>query len=187
MLLSMPLPLRTTAVWGAFGEIQPLPWAYGRCSVVPVPYSQDRTQHLGADHAIAGVDSVKVAGSDVAFTWRNAADNTGHAVALISLATAPKSGDTLEVSLRGALHSRTGVLLENPADIAWDVLARSGIATAESEWMAFRRQCMNAGLVCGGTFAEIVTVRSALDDLLGSIGAVWSAGARGWARLWPSN
>jgi len=183
----MPLPLRTTAVWGAFGEIQPLPWAYGRCSVVPVPYSQDRTQHLGADHAIAGADGVRVGGSDASFVWRNAVDSAGHAVALIELATAPESGSAISVALRGALHPRTGVLLENPADIAWDVLARSGIATAESEWMAFRRQCMNAGLVCGGTFAEIVTVRSALDDLLGSIGAVWSAGARGWARLWPSN
>ena len=187
MLLSMPLPLRTTAVWGEFGEIQPLPWAYGRCDVVPVVYTQDRTQWLVADHAIAGVDGVRVGDADATFVWRNAADSSGHAVALVELATAPESGAAISVALRGALHPRTGVLLENPADIAWDMLTRSGIVTTESEWMAFRRQCTNAGLVCAGVFDEIVTVRSALDDLLSSVGAVWSAGARGWARLWPSN
>lgn len=187
MLLSMPIPLRTTAVWGEFGDIQPLPWAYGRCSVVPVPYTQDRTQYLVADHAIAGVDSVLVGGSSVAFSWRNAADSAGHAIALIQLATAPESGASVAASLRGALHPRTGVLLENPADIAWDFLNRAGIVTAEATWMTFRRQCANAGLVCAGSFAGVVTIRSAMDDLLSSVGAVWSAGARGWARLWPSN
>lgn len=187
MLLSMPLPLRTAAVWGEFGEIQPLPWVYGRCSVVPVPYTHDRTQYLVADHAIAGVDGVKIAESDVIFTFRNAVDSTGHAVALIELAAAPDSGSQISVSVRGALHPRTGALLENPADIAWDTLNRAGIPVAESDWTTFRRECRAAGLTGGGAFSDIVTVRSALDDVLGSIGAVWSAGARGWARLWPSN
>lgn len=187
MLLSMPLPLRTTAAWGEFGEISPLPWAYGRCAVVPIPYTQDRTQYLVADHAILGVDGVSVAGEDAPFVWRNSSDATGHAVALIELATAPKDGGALSVSLRGALHPTTGELLENPADIAWDVLRRSGMTTPVADWREFRRQCSSAGLVCGGTFSSIVTIRSALDDLLSSIGATWSAGARGWARLWPSN
>lgn len=188
MLLSMPLPLRTTAAWGEFGEIKPLPWAYGRCSVVPIPYTQDRTQYLVADHAILGVDRVSVADEgSVPFVLRNASDITGHAVALIELATAPKNGGALSVSLRGALHPTTGVLMENPADIAWDVLRRSGMTTPIADWREFRRQGMLAGLVCGGTFSSIVTIRAALDDLLSSIGATWSAGARGWARLWPSN
>jgi hypothetical protein len=66
-------------------------------------------------------------------------------------------------------------------------LRRAGIALPAADWADFRRQCQQAGLTAGGHLNQIITIRAALTDLLESLGAVWSGGARGWARLWPSN
>ncbi len=185
--LSMPLPLRTTVAWGEFLDVQPLPWVYGRCAVTPIAYNAVKTQWCVADHAIAGVDAVAVADVDAAFTWRNSSDATGHPVALVELAAAPKDNGLVAVTLRGAVNGDTGELLENPADIARDILLRAGIALPAADWADFRRQCQQAGLTAGGSLGQIVTIRAALSDLLESLGAVWGGGARGWARLWPLN
>jgi hypothetical protein len=185
--LSMPLPLRTTIVWGEFLNVQPLPWVYGRCAVTPIAYNAAKTEWCVADHAIAGVDSVTVADTDTAFIWRNSSDKTGHPITLIELAAAPKDNGAVAVNLRGAMNEATGELLENPADIARDLLRRAGIVLPAADWADFRRQCQQAGLTVGGSLNQIITIRAALDDLLASLGAVWSGGARGWARLWPLN
>ena len=185
--LSMPLPLRTTVAWGRFLNAQPIPWAYGRCSVIPVQYDETRRLYCLADHRIGGVDRVTVAGTETAFIWRPDRDVTDHPVSLLEIALPPPEGAAIVAEVRGALHPQTGALLENPADIAWDILIRCGMPVAASEWGEFRRQCQAAGIVCGGVIDEIKTVRAALSDLLETIGAVWSGGARGWARLWPSN
>jgi len=185
--LSMPLPLRTTIAWGEFLNVQPIPWVYGRCAVPPIAYNAGQTQWCVADHAIAGVDAVTVAEVEAAFVWRNSSDVTGHPIALIELATAPKDGGAVAVQVRGAMNETTGELLENPADIAWAILRRSGIELPAADWAEFRRQCSVGGLTAGGSLNQRVTIRAALADLLDSIGAVWSGGARGWARLWPLN
>jgi len=185
--LSMPLPLRTTIAWGEFLNVQPIPWVYGRCAVAPLAFNAGQTQWCIADHPISGVDTVQIDGAETAFTWRNAADRVGHPIALIELATAPKDNGAVTVDVRGAMNETTGELLENPADIARDVLRRSGIVIPAMDWAEFRRACQLAGITAGGSLAEITTLRAALDSLLSSIGAVWSGGARGWARLWPSN
>ncbi len=185
--LSMSLPLRTTIAWGEFLNVQPIPWVYGRCAVTPIPYNATKTEWCVADHAIAGVDAVTVADTDAAFVWRNRSDVTGHPIAVIELATAPKDNGAVAVSLRGAMDEATGELLENPADIARDLLRRSGITVPAAEWADFRRQCNAAGITAGGSLGSTMTIRAALDSLLSGIGAVWSGGARGWARLWPSN
>ena len=185
--LSMPLPLRTTIAWGEFLDVQPIPWVYGRCEVTPLAYNAGKTQWCVADHAIAGVDSVSVAATETAFVWRNASDVTGHPIALVELASAPKDNGAVAVTLRGVMNEATGELLENPADIARDLLRRSGIALPAADWADFRRQCSAGGLTAGGSLNQIVTLRAALADLLESLGAVWSGGARGWARLWPLN
>jgi hypothetical protein len=183
----MPLPLRTTIVWGEFLNVQPLPWVYGRCAVTPIAYNAAKTEWCVADHAIAGVDSVTVADADTAFIWRNSSDKTGRPIALIELAAAPKDNGAVAVNLRGAMNEATGELLKNPADIARDLLRRAGIVLPAADWADFRRQCQQAGLTVGGSLNQIITIRAALDDLLASLGAVWSGGARGWARLWPLN
>ena len=185
--LSMPLPLRTTIAWGEFLDVEPLPWVYGRCAVTPIAYNAGKTEWCVADHAIAGVDSVTVADADTGFTWRNSSDATGHPIALIELATAPADNGAVAVNLRGAVNESTGELLENPADVARDILRRSGIDLPAADWAEFRRQCSAGGLTVAGSLGQIITIRAALADLLNSIGAVWSGGARGWARLWPSN
>ena len=183
----MPLPLRTTIAWGEFLNVQPIPWVYGRCSVAPLAFNAGQTQWCIADHPISGVDAVQIDGAETAFTWRNAADSVGHPIALVELATAPKDNGAVAVQMRGALNETTGELLENPADIARDILRRSGIELPASAWAEFRRQCSAGGLTAGGSLGQMMTIRAALDDLLASLGAVWSGGARGWARLWPSN
>ena len=185
--LSMPLPLRTTVAWGEFLNVTPIPWVYGRCEVTPIAYNAAKTEWCLADHAMSGVDRVTVAGAEASFLFRNTTDKAGHPVALVELSAAPKDNGPVAVTVRGALHPTTGAMMDNPADIAWDILRRSGITVPAAEWADFRRQCNAAGITAGGSLGSAMTIRAALDSLLSGIGAVWSGGARGWARLWPSN
>ena len=185
--LSMPLPLRTTIAWGEFLNVVPIPWVYGRCDVAPIPYNTAKTEWCIADHAIGGVDKATIAGAEAPFLFRNTTDKTGHPMALLELATAPKDNGAVAVTVRGALHPTTGEMIDNPADVAWDILRRSGIAVPAAEWADFRRQCTTAGITVGGALSGAMTIRAALDSLLSGIGAVWSGGSRGWARLWPPN
>lgn len=185
--LSMSLPLRTTIVWGEFLNVVPIPWVYGRCEVAPIAYNAAKTEWCIADQIIGGVDLVTVAEAETPFLFRNTTDKTGHPMALLELSAAPKDGGAVAVTVRGSVHPTTGELMENPADIAWDILRRSGIVVPAAEWAEFRRQCNAAGITAGGALGSAMTIRAALDSLLSGIGAVWSGGARGWARLWPLN
>ena len=66
------LPLRTSAVWGAFGEVQVIPHRYGRVRGPALRYDNSARRYVWADHASAGIIEVYVDGQrSSGWSWRN--------------------------------------------------------------------------------------------------------------------
>jgi hypothetical protein len=169
--LSDLIPLRDTSAWAGYDSIAIIPRIYGRATVAPIRYSENGLTFVLADHALQGVDSVTLDGTELSgWRWRNGADLTGHAVALIDLSAAPDSGSVLAATVRG--------LSGNPADIINDLYPRSDLQD-------FRIWCSNAGLLLGGALDAKMTVRAALAFVLQQVGAVFSAGLPGFALPFP--
>lgn len=184
--LSDNLPLRTSAVWGGWRDVRVLPWAWGSVTLAPIQYSNDQRMYLLADHPIAGVDEVQR--DDVptlAYDWRNGVDSTGRAVAFLELAQPLAEGERLAVTLRGRMHPNTGVLLQTPAEILYDLLAH--LAKASVQWPdldGYRTE--TAHLRLGGVLADnTITIRAAVDQLMQSAGGAWAAAMPGIAITWP--
>lgn len=184
--LSDPLPLRSSSVWGEYAEPVALPHGYGRITVAPVQYSQDRRRWMLLDHPIQGVDAVTrddVATS--AWAWSNTLDAAGHALAILDLAEPLADGERLAVTLRGKMHATSGRLLTRPDEIIWDVLANvCGMPIALSDLDGFRvetEQIELAGVLDDATR----TARAQIDIILASVGAAWSGAMPGLAIAWP--
>lgn len=164
------MPLRDTSAWPGFDAIEIIPRVYGRARVKPLRYSEAGTVLAVADHAVEGVDAIEINGEAAGFAWRNGADMTGHPCAFVELAEAPDTGARVAAEVRG--------LSGNPADIVSDLYPRADIGD-------FAAHCRNAGLALGGSLAERMTVRAAVQFVLAQVGAVWSAGLPGFARAFP--
>jgi hypothetical protein len=183
--LTGALPLRTTAVWDAYREAQPIPHRYGETAGVLLQYSADRRTFVWADHAVAGIDTVLVSGQQVS-NWqhRNGTDSTGHAVALVEFDGPVDEG--AELIARGRGKTANGRLMTNPADVVLDILntlAERGVPAARLD--DFRAACQITGLELGGSIEAADTVRAVITGLCNSIGAVWADDARGLCHLWP--
>ena len=183
--LTAALPLRTTAVWDAYREAQPIPHRYGETAGALLQYSADRRTFVWADHAVAGIDAVLVSGQQVS-NWqhRNGTDSTGHAVALVEFDGPVDEG--VELIARGRGKTANWRLVTNPADVVLDILnaiAERGVPAARLD--DFRAACQIAGLELGGSIEATDTVRAVITGLCNSIGAVWADDARGLCHLWP--
>lgn len=183
--LTGALPLRTTAVWDAYREAQPIPHRYGETAGALLQYSSDRRIFVWADHAVAGIDTVLVSGQQVS-NWqhRNGTDSTGHAVALVEFDGPVDEG--AELIARGRGKTANGRLMTNPADVVLDILntlAERGVPAARLD--DFRAACQLSGLELGGSIEAADTVRAVITGLCNSIGAVWADDARGLCHLWP--
>lgn len=184
--LADTVPLRNTTAWGSYKTVQPLPQVYGRVTLTPVQYDQEGGVFVLADHAIQGVD--EVLRDDVptaAYKFRNGLDSTGHAVAFLDLAEPLADGERLTASVRGKPHAASGALLIHPAEVAHDFLANvCGFALALSDFDELRAQA--AHLEVHGVIADATaTIRAQVDEIMRSIGAVWSTAMPGFGRLWP--
>lgn len=170
-LLSDTVPLRDTSAWPGFDAIEIIPRVYGRATVKPLRYNEAGTLYVVADHAIAGVDAVRVGGQAIA-GWKayNGADQTGHGVAFLRLSAPLQSGDEIAADVRG--------LDGNPAAIVADLYPRAALPE-------FAIYCRNHRLELGGVLAEKMTVRAALSFALEQVGAAWSAGLPGFALPFP--
>ena len=184
--LSDNLPLRTSAVWGGWRDVRVLPWAYGAVTLAPIQYSDDQRVYLLADHPIAAVD--EVTRDDVptlAYSWSNAVDSTGQAVALLELAQPLAEGERLAATIRGRMHPTTGRLLQTPAEVLHDVLAN--LARAPVQWEDlddYRTE--TAHLQLGGLLADnTISIRAAVDGIVQSAGSAWSSAMPGIAITWP--
>lgn len=184
--LSDPVPLRSSSVWGEYAEPVALPHGYGRITVAPVQYSQDRRRWMLLDHPIQGVDAVTrddVATS--AWSWANTLDASGHALAVLDLAEPLAEGERLAVTLRGKMHTSSGRLLTRPDEIVWDVLANvCGMPLALADLDGFRVETDQIELA--GVIDDVTrTARAQIDLILASVGAAWSAAMPGLAIAWP--
>lgn len=188
--LSSVLPLRSSADWGAYEQVETLPWVYGRVRITPVQYNRERTQWLCADHPIGGVDAVTRDDTNTrAWSWRTEIDATGRAVSLLELGEPLADGESLAAELRGRLHPDTGALITSPADVLWSILHElCGIQVQAADLDPFRADCEALEITLNGVLSDRAqTVRSAVTALLGSIGATFSASMPGLALLLPGS
>ena len=185
--LSDLVPLRRTTVWGSYRTDAAIPICYGTVTVAPVAYDAENTAFVAADHPCLSVIEVfRDNVSETAWSWRNEADSTGTTVCLVRLNEPLQSNERLTVRLSGVRDPATGTLITNPADVAWDFLTRCGIPQTRADLDSFRASCAALGL----SVARVIddgrqTVRTVLDDLFQSIGAVWSGGMTGLAKIYP--
>lgn len=184
---SEPLPLRTTAAWPGFREARAIPHRYGITGGACLQYNADRTQWVWADHECAGVDAVFVDGQQVS-NWQARAvpDAAGHTVTMIEFDAGIEDGAAVTAHGRGKLSSLTGRLLDSPADVVHDLIARvAGRALPSARLDSFRAACARAGLLVGGSITEAVSLQSAVREVCASVGAIFAPDARGLCHLWP--
>lgn len=186
--LADPIPLRNTTVWGSFKDVQTIPHVYGRVCLAPIPYDTTGKLFVLADHGIQGVDEVQV-DNEVIYAWkfRNTLDSSDSPVAMLELGEKLDLGSSLVVRVRGKVHSVTGVLLTNPADVLWDLLANVvGASILYADLDRFRVECSFLGIEVGGLLDDRErSIKKQLDMITESIGAIWSGGMPGLARLYP--
>lgn len=186
--LADPIPLRNTTVWGSFKNVQTIPHAYGRVRLTPIPYDNTGKLFVMADHGIQGVDEVQVADEAIyAWSFRNTLDSSNSPVAMLELSEKLASDSSLVVRLRGKVHPVSGVLLTNPADVLWDLLANVvGASISYADLDRFRVECSFYGIEVGGLLDDRErSIKKQLDIITESIGAIWSGGMPSLARLYP--
>lgn len=177
------LPLRTSAVWGAFGEVQVIPHRYGRVRGPALRYDNSARRYVWADHASNGIIEVYVDGQrSSGWAWRNMQDVTGHAVTMIEL-TMPTTGIVESVGF-GKVDSVSGSLLTNPGQIIADVMTSiAGRSAPDTTWLTY--EAAKLGIVCAGQIDEAQTIQSAIGAICESVGATFSPRARSFARVYP--
>jgi hypothetical protein len=162
---------------------------YGPVSLQPIPYDDSGKLFLLLDNPIGGVDDVAVNNSAInGWSWYNGPDKTGKQVSFLALQRTLRVDEKLSVRLRGKLSKTTGELLTNPADIVVDLLTDvCGLSVTEYDFAPFRMECNLAGLKCRNVLSDgRATVRTVVDGLMQSIGAVWSGGCPTFALLYPA-
>jgi hypothetical protein len=174
LLLTDPLPLRRSTELPRYRTDTLLPWCYGRVTIAPVPLDDAGLEWLLADHAIAGVERVTVAGKAID-GWQlvQRLDATGHPIATLRLTQPPKDGAPLAAAIAGRLHPLTGAVLEHPADIAADLLGAAGWSVPVDAFQGLRDDY--PALTLGIVFNQAGTLRQALAAVIEPLGAVWTA------------
>jgi hypothetical protein len=181
LLLSETLPLRTTAVLGDFAEARPLAHRYGdlRDARFPLIRLTD-TVWFAADHPMT-VDGVFVDGERT-LAWEQAieSDDDGNAWTVVRFSAPVATAAAVSATGTGKLHATTGALIENPADIMADIAAIAGMSLTFPD---LRAQAAAEGLRLAGSVSAFASVRSVLDDVARSCGAIWTPAG---GRLYPA-
>lgn len=174
------LPLALTTQIGPFAAAQPLPQRYGDLRGTRFPLLRmTATKFLAAGHPMeitrAFVGDLQTA------SFRGGSESAnGITYATVEFAAPVPLGTDASASGVGKRNSATGALIENPADIASDLMAIAG--RNDSWWGQLRTDASAASITLAGSFDEIVSVRSAIDTVLDSCGGIWCPGM---ARLYP--
>ena len=186
--LTDKIPLRLSCVWGEYKTVKAIPHLYGNVSIEPIPYGTDNKQFVVADHPIQSVQEVYVNDSRVSsYEFINTSDNTGHAIALITFVDPKETSDDIRVVCNGKIHPKTGGMLLNPAEILWDILANiSELEITENDLADFRDTCYQLGIESNGGLVDADrTIRSQIDEVMLSVGGLWSGGMEGIAKVYP--
>lgn len=181
LLLYEPLPLRTSGALGNFAAEFVLAQRYGDLTSDRFKLERlDDKTFFAADHPMTiaelFVDNQEYKG------WEQATrtDGAGHTWTVVVLAAPVPDGAALSATGTGKRNPRTGALIENPADIAEDIMRLAG--RDDQWWDQLRAECGAAGLRLAGSLDEVLSIREWLDRVLGSAGAIW---APGMAQLYP--
>jgi len=179
LLYSDKLPLRRAAElpqYRAEDADRVLPWVFGRATISPVPLDLTGAEWLVADHPIAGIDRVTVAGLPTD-GWQlvQRLDATGRPVSVLRLAQ-PTTTQPVAATVAGRRHPDTGELLTRPAAIVRELMRLCGHAEPRDAWAGLDTDFGQVAL--GIAFTEAVTLREAVAAVVEPLGAMWRPG---WA------
>lgn len=181
LLLSEPVPLRTTRQLGDFAEARALPHRYGDLRAARFALIRlSATEFLAADHDMA-IDAVYV-DDEKTLTWeqRLNRDDDGHQWTTVLFGSPIDQSATVSATGTGKRNRATGALLQNPAEIMEDVLALCGRGETFPE---LRAEAAAAGLVLAGSLTQSQSIRAQLDEIACSAGAIWTPSS---SRLYPA-
>lgn len=184
--ISALLPLRTTVAWGQFRDAITIPHRYGSANGPLIQYDDGRRVWVWADHPSAGVSLVTIESQPVAnWAWYNAQDRTGKPVTFVEFTEALDEGVTPIAHGQGKTHPITGAVIENPADVLWDILANlAEQGTDAAAFAEFRDDCARRGVRVAGTLDD-GSAQAACVEICRSIGAVFAPTSPRRAFFWP--
>lgn len=181
LMLSEDLPLRTTRMLGDFASDKVLPHRLGDLSGTRFTLLKlSDAVWFVADHACQ-VTEVQIDDEPTA-SWeqQTRSDEYGNTWTVVQLAAPAAPGARVTASGIGKRDARTGRLIENPADILEYIMALAGRAETFPQ---LRAEAAAESLALAGSLDEAKSIRSWLDDVCYSAGAVWTPSA---ARLYPT-
>lgn len=183
LLLSEMLPLRTTRALGSrYAEDAVLPHRYGDLREAwfkAVRIDDDRW--LIADHVFQVTEVATDEQPTLGWNQAIESDGRGRSWTVIRLAAPAPQSSVVWARGIGKLKASTGALIENPADVFEDIVALAGRV---GSWPLLRSECAAVNLVVAGSLDEKISIRSALDLVGQSVGAIWTMEL---ATLYPSN
>jgi hypothetical protein len=181
-LLSESLPLKKTSALGAYKQDAIIPWVYGDLSASPTKLVWlDGNTYLAASWFCQEVVGVQIDGQETAgFETLLLQDSPGNSYQAIELSAPAPDGATVTATLKGKVSSRTGALMENPAEIIEDIHLQIGSVVDLS---LFYNECNNDDLRVAGVINADITARAAINDICESVGAIWT---RKSAKLYPA-
>lgn len=181
LLLTEPLNLRKSSQLGTFSEEAWLPQRYGDLRKTRFKLIRlSPTRWLAAGHSMPSITSVYVDGlKTTAFAFRTKA--VGEIIYTeVELGAAAPLNAEVTASGIGKLHGTTGALIENPADIAADIMLLAG--RVDPWWGQLRSECSALSLTLAGSITEPGKVQEHIDTVVDSAGGMWCAGM---AQLYP--
>ena len=184
-LLTQPIPLRTTAALLNFAGLVSIPHIYGTVTINPLKYRSDGRQWLIADHGIQAIEQVSVNGESISsYQLTNTTDTAGHSIALLETFDSLDDGESIRATVRG--KEDNGVLIQNPADIFYDILNVVCGQTDVTKAKLSRFKYDNTNIKLSGIINNTSpTLRSQLDEIARSCGAVWSTSIPNIAMQYP--
>lgn len=170
---SRDLPIRTTADLREFRDTQPVPRRYGRSVPgVLIQLGPSRTRWLWADHASVAVRSVTVSGAQLGgWSWRNTTDATGRPITIVETVDPVEDGAELVAVGDGAIDTASGELIENPADVVYDLAVLAGLSIDRGTLARYRRDCAARNLVLSGSVGG-GTLQAAVESIAASTYAI---------------
>lgn len=179
LLYSDNLPLRRVEdlpQYSAEAAGRALQWVFGRATVNPVPLDLTGAEWLVADHPVAGIDRVTVAGQPTQ-GWQlvQQLDATGWPISVLRLAQ-PAASQPVAVTVAGRRHPQTGELLATPSAIVRELLRLCGHTEPRDAWAGLDEHYGQTAL--GIVFGDEIALRAAIAAVVEPLGAMWRPG---WA------
>lgn len=180
LLLSEKLPLRTTKNLGDYSTDQPLPHIFGDLTRASFPLIRlTERRYFVADHPME-VTEVFIEQQKV-FSWlaSTESDDSGHTWTLVTFSAPVPEASKVSARGRGKRDTDTGGLIENPAELAQQVMAITGDYISLP---TLRAQASALGITMAARVASMEAIKQQMQDLFRSVGAIFTGDD---AQLYP--